>query len=514
MRPVHEATPAHPAAPGGPAKKGSGDDLPLGLPPLDGELGDAEQGEPDAERLDDDEIPKDDGGDPFDDATGEGDVAPDLLESGASGEDDAASLLDGGEADGLDIGAPDLVRALGDDDSARLTDEGRDDDRPHEDYGLGEERAASALDAGEEGPETDDESLSDDGLPPLDQDDDGALDAAESFFDGDLSEAHASRRPGWSTLWERFGQELSLPPSRGLARVRGGVLSAGRELVRVDLEGAVERLAARGLRGGETTRVLVAGEDIYVTTERGGLFASRDRGASFAAVSGWREHVRPDEAAAGLDVVSSVDGSLWGRTAQGSLLSCSGDGGERWEKADVDGFVHAVGTDEAGNVVALVSGLGAIEVLRRALPRGAWSRTAIPADLLASPVTGAVTLAAHGASVAVAVEGEGVVRSIGGGAWSRLAGVSAPTAMVMLDASGVVVLGDGRAGARLVCVGADGESRAVAVWDAGEGADGGDGADEHAEADAGVTGIAVDDAHEVVWVGGAFGVAAFQPKMR
>jgi len=504
--PVLAPAPPAPAPPGPPTRPAASDDLPPDLPPLDG---DDDERETDAPRLDDDEMPKDDGGDPFDDATGEEDAAPELVGL----DDEKGSLLDAGEADSLDIGAPDLVGVEGD----RLTDDGREDERPHEEYGLDAEDGTSALDAGEEGPATDDESLSDDGLPPLDQDDDDARDDAEAFFDGELGAALGARAPTnatWSTLWERFGPPLSLPASRALACVRAGVVSAGRELVRVDLEGATERLAARGLRGGEATRVLVVADAMFATTERGGLFVSRDGGATFAEVSGWREHVRPEEAAAGLDVVASSDGALWGRTAQGSLLT-SADRGERWEKADVDGFVHALGVDEQGHVVVLVRALAASEVLRRVA--AGWARTAIPGELLPHSMTGAANVLARGKSVAIAIEGGGVFRSLDGGVWSHLAGTASVTAMAMLDGSGTLVValqGGGESGAgeddvqpaqssiaHLARIGADGEPKVVAVWE------------ERNEGEAGVTAIAVDEAHEVVWVAGGFGVAAFQPKM-
>ena len=487
------------------------------LPPLDGDAADGEPSDEHAGPFDESELIKDDGGDPFDDATGEGDALPEI--QGPFEVAEGVSFLDAAEADALDIGAHDLVGEEGE----RLSDdghEGREEDRPHEDYGLAED-PHTAIDAGEEGPETDDEALSDAGLPPLDQDDDGAQDAAEAFFEGDLLEGpHGRQGPQglrvgghtWSARWERFGAPLTLPPCRALSRVRGGVLSVGREIVRVELEGATERLPARGLLGGEATRVIVAGKELFVTTERGGLFVSRDGGASFEDVPGWRELVRPEEAAAGLDVVASQDGTLWGRTAQGSLLSCK-DHGEHWEKGDVDGFVHALGVDEEGNALVLVRGLAASEVLRRSGDGGqaCWLRVALPAGLLGSSLKLPASIVAHGKSIAIAVDGAGVFRSVLGAVWSRLAGTGAVsvTAMAMLDESGTVVVGlhgsedddEDRDGTRLARVGADGELSVVFAWD------------EQAEGEAGVTAIAVDEAHEVVWVGGGFGVAAFQPKM-
>jgi hypothetical protein len=503
MSPATPASPPHPELP-----PEHGDDG-LHLPPLDGATGD-EPDEPGAEPLADDEVPEDDGGDPFDDATGEGDAAPELV----GAEDESGWLVDAGEADALDIGAHDLVGGV---EGERLTDDGREPDAPHDEYDLLEDAAATALDGGEEGPSTDDESLTDEALPALGgEGEDDVLGDASAFFDGELGQAPgrapAPQHDAWASEWERFGSPLSLPPTRALACAPDGVLSAGNGLVRVDLEGATSRMAGRGLRGGEATRVLRSSDALYVTTETGGLFLSRDAGATFAELAGWRELVRPDEAAAGLDVVAGSDGTLWGRTAQGGLL-WSADGGEHWVKEDVDGFVRALGTDERGQPVVLVRALGASEVLRRAPRPGAtWSRRALPNDI---PLDGHASIIAHGDAVALAIEAAGVFRSCDGAAWSPIAATEATTAMAMLDGAGALVLalpsteGDGQSAVlRLARVGTDGALRVVAVW----GERGAMTAREVGEG--GVLAIAVDHAHQVVWVAGGFGVAAFQPSMR
>jgi hypothetical protein len=466
------------------------DDAPPDLPPLDG---DDDERESDPTQLTDDEMPKDDGGDPFDDATGEGELAT-LDDENADA--DRGSLLDAVDAEGLDIGPPDLVGH----ESDKLTDddsrESRED-RPHEDYGLGDDASSSMLDAGEEGPETAEESLTGDALPRLDADDEGTPDDAEAFFDDDLSRGAPE---AWSSTWERFGAPLSLGSVRALFRSTGNVLAAGRELVRLDLEGGIERLVARGVRG-EMTRIVAARGAIFVTTDGGGLFVSRDDGATFVESTGWHRHVRPEEAAVGLDLVASERAGLWGRTAQGALLS-SADGAE-WEKADVDGFVRAVGVDDAGLPIAFVQGLGVSELLRRT--GDGWGRTEVPASLLGTRSTAPAIVVARGKTAAIAVEGDGVVRSLGGGAWSRLAGTEAVTALAILDASGTLVVarggGEGEPQSSLLHIGAHGEPKTVASWE------------ERADGEAGVTSVAVDEAHQVVWVGGGFGVSAFQPRI-
>jgi hypothetical protein len=438
-------------------------------------------------------MPKDDGGDPFDDETGEGDAAS--LDDD-EGTEDGGSLLDAADADGLDIGAADLLGS----ESDTLTGDDPDGELPHEDYGLDDQASSAMLDAGEEGPALQEDSLAGEALPPLDADDDGVQDDAEAFFDDDLRRGPLTVGDAWSSLWERFGAPVSLAPVRALVCSADGVVTAGRELVRVDLEGGVTRLAARGLRG-EATRVVLAGGALFVSTEGGGLFRSLDDGATFTESTGWRAHVRPDEAAAGLDVVGSPRAGLWGKTAQGALL-WSVDGTE-WEKADLDGFVRAVGVDEEG-VVALVQGLGVSEVVRQS--QGVFARSAVPAELLALGLTSPAAVAARGTTLAIAIEGEGVLRSLAGGPWSRVPGTETVTSMALLDASGTLIVarsgGDEGAQSSLLRVGADAEGKVVAVWE------------ERAEGETGVMAIGVDEAHQVVWVGGGFGVAAFQPRMR
>jgi len=479
--------------PAAPPRKPESDDVPAGLPPLDGDVDDDRATDP--ERLDDDEMPKDDGGDPFDDATGDGDPAELTAADGAILDEEGASLLDAADADALDIGAPDLVGVEGE----RLTGD-EPEENALEDYGLTDNEATSIADAGEEGPSTMDESLSAEGLPPLDADDDGAPEDAEAFFDDNL---FAGSRDAWASVWERFGTPLSLGPVRGLVRTAKGVLVAGREIARVDLEGGVEVLAVRGLRGGEVTRVASASDAIFATTDAGGLFVSRDRGASFVESAEWRTLVRPEEAALGLEIVGSDRTGIWGRTAQGGLLS-STDSGRSWRKADVDGFARGIGMDDEGRPVTLVHAFGTSEILRRS--GDTWKRTVVPAERLGDAPTGPAMVVACGRAAAIAVEGEGVLRSTGAGAWERIEGTARVTALAMMDTSGALIVaiadGEGEAQSSLLYVGSDGKAQVVATWE------------ERGDGDGAARAIVVDEEHQVVWVGGAFGVIAFQPRIR
>ncbi len=192
------------------------EDLPDELPPLDGGEGDDEREPPVADGLDEDVTPKDDGGDPLDDATGEEDAVPDL----EGLDDDEGSMLDAGASDELDVGTADIV----DDALESALQDDRDDDGPEEDYGLQDEAPVAVADAGEEGPSAIDEILGDEALPSIDQDEDEAQDDDTAFFDADLA---GEPKDTWSSLWEAFGPPLSLPPTRALALSAAGVMSAG-----------------------------------------------------------------------------------------------------------------------------------------------------------------------------------------------------------------------------------------------------------------------------------------------
>jgi hypothetical protein len=481
------------AAPVSPDKpKAGADDIPGDLPPLDG---DDEEREADAEKLADDELPHDDGGDPFDDATGEGEPVPELDDEG--GRD--ASLLDAAPADDLEIGAADTLGSETD----RFTDDGREEPLAGE-YDLPDEDGGTDRDPGDEGPTTDDESLTDDGLPPLDQDDDGAEGEASAFFDEGFDSDSAG---GWLLPWERFGPPLDVPAARAISRFRDGVVVGGRDLLRVGLEGGVERALGRGLRGGDITRVFVVegdlGEQLFVTTESGGLFVSRDRGALFVEVSGWRERVRPEEAASGLEVVVTARDGLWGRSAQGSLL-WSRDPGGAWETVqDIDGFAQALCTDDRGGVVVVLRALAETEVLRRGA--GGIRRLGVPVEMAPAGLDRPMTVAACGAAIAIGVEGEGVIFTRDGRTWRRVTGTERVTAFALLDDAGTlaVAVDSDEAGARssLLRVSPSGEQTVVATWQ------------DRPPSEPGVTALAVDASHQVVWVAGGFGVAAFQPKM-
>jgi hypothetical protein len=473
------------------------------LPVLDG---DEDEVEPLVEDLADDEIPRDDA-DPYDDSTGEGDPVPEL---DAAHEDESGWLLDAEDAETLDVGTADIAG----DERENLLEGTEEPGVGDEDYGLDVHEHESATDGGEEGPSADDEDLREEDLPRLDADDQGEPDDAD-FVEPGFGEV-VSPQPKWADApWERAGAPLRVAAMRSLACAPGGVLAGGVGVVRVDLEGGSIQPAAKGLAGGEVTRVLVERVEpqerpgspslspraglVVATTERGGVFVSLDGGETFGDVNGWRALVRPEEGASGLEVVL-VRGELWGRTMQGVLL-CSRDLGVTWEKAPVDGFVVALAVDPglapSGTLVVLVRGVRGAELLR--WTDAGFDSSPLPASVGAHSLTRAL-LVTWGAAVAIATEGRPVERTIDGVHWSPLEETEGATAVAFLDAHGTLALGlfaedDERS--LLARAAPDGEVRLVAEVDG-----------ERAQTD-GITALAWDQARGVLWASGAFGVTAF-----
>lgn len=151
------------------------DDAVLDLPPLDDTGDDATA---DAEDLDDDLLPADDGGDALDDAT-LGGAAEDLLETAGV---ESGWLLDAEDAAGLDIGGVDLD--TGNEEKILVDDEA--EDTAEEDPELEAANAGTGVDGGEEGPLDEDEELREEDLPMLDADDEGDVDDRELFEAGVL----------------------------------------------------------------------------------------------------------------------------------------------------------------------------------------------------------------------------------------------------------------------------------------------------------------------------------------
>jgi hypothetical protein len=490
-------------APPAPKRTDDDDDLDV-LPPLDGEGDEHEEPVPD---LDADELLADDD-DPFDDTTAEGDPVPDLETVEAE-----AGYLDGDEEDDdLDVGASEVI-AQDDEDGPSLLEGNEEPDVVGDDFEL-DEATTSGHDAGEEGPLADDEALREEDLPSLDADEGGEAEDV-AFFDalpegdGDEAARAAAALPPWSKA--PWGAAFARPAAgavHAVACATRGALAAGRGIAAVDLEGAEHALEAQGLSGGDVTELCYDGALLVAATERGGVFVSADGGAQFAPRNAWRARVSAQEAASGLDLALGA-GTLWGRTAQGKLLA-SADHGVSWELADAGGFVLAIAVDDRGRLAALVSALGGVEIVRGA-----------PGALESAPVAAAVPearpgvrahIAAHGAAVAFAVAGGPARLAVGGQPWSALRGTHGAAALAFVDGKPTLLL------ATVAPFGGDGpDAEEPHVWLVR--ATGAEEplvvarVDEGPASDAGQLALAWDEAHGVAWLGGAFGLFAFEPKL-
>jgi len=464
------------------------------LPPLDG--GTDDDAEAPAPDLDEEELPAD-SGDPFDDRTGDPTQGDGSAELDLSGKE--AGWLEGSdEAQGLDIGDDDLVS-----EEANLLHDNEEPGTGDEDYGIGGDEEKSDADGGEEGPGDADEELREEDLPRLDADEGGSPDD-EDFVEEGFGEDEAALGVPWAAeRWDRVGAPLEAGPVRAVACVTGGALVGGLGLFRVDLEGGVDKLSAKGLDRGDVSRVSALGSAVVVTNEEGEPWVSEDRGASFRPVVAWRALVRPDEAAAGIEVViAHANGEVWGRTAQGTLLF-SADLGASFEVVDLGGFVAAVAVDAAGQLAALVRTLRGSELARG--PRKALVHTSLTGALLPDELAGKVQIALRGADVALAPEGRTLSLSLDGGVtWSRVQGTSSATALAWSKEEGCLLVGlfdERNERAYLAHVSPRGEPRLVAEMTAAP-----------PDVEGGIQALAFDEARGVVWIAGGFGVTALAPK--
>jgi hypothetical protein len=464
------------------------------LPPIDGDGGDEADDELMPEELDDD--PEDGAADPLDDSTGEGDPLEEIEVNGS----ESGWLDDAGDSDGLDVGTPDTFGE--EEESSTLLEGAEELDVGEEEFAFGAEDGSLVGDAGEEGFEDEDEDLREEDLPRLDSGQDDAesedVDVGEPLIDDDVME---ETRPPWDDrAWERAeGGPAGLAAVDSLASVADGVILGGQGLARIDRAGRLTVLEALGLRGGAPRALLVDGAWLLVATPRAGILVSRDGGRSFAEANGWRSLVVGQEREGALDL-ALVGGDLWGRTPSGIVLF-SGDRGETWSRVLPERRFDAIGGDlEAGDVVAVARDPGGTTIARGAAGTLALS-TAGPLPV------GSMSLAAQGGRLAVGVALRGAFQ-FDGGAWSRLEGTAALTALTFArDGTLAMALhseGEGRAW--IVEARAGGPARTVAEL--------GDtpGISSHEDGDdARVRALSWDAGAGILWAAGGFGLTAFRP---
>lgn len=241
------------------------------LPPLDDEPS------PPAE-ADVGELLEDDRGEAsLDDSTGEDAPAEELDVS----ETERGWLEEAADAPDLELGDVGMLE-LGDLGGEDLDEPGAEG----QDFGLVEGPEHGDLDAGDEGPVAEDEELREQDLPDLDADNEpDPQDAAV------VETAFAADEPAgltWAAQpWASVGAPVPLVSATALACIPRGALIAGRaegsafELVRVDLEGAAEALAAEGLEIALVRALEVDGDTVVAVLDGGAARLSRDGGARF-----------------------------------------------------------------------------------------------------------------------------------------------------------------------------------------------------------------------------------------
>jgi hypothetical protein len=458
------------------------------LPPLDGESPAEEDETPEL-----DESP-DVGEASLDDATGEDEpVDPAELDI----DDGEGGWLEGSDdAEDLDMGETPLLELDSDKDPLEDAEEPGVGD---EDFGIGQEAERSDLDSGDEGPVAEDEALREEDLPQLDADEEGEVDDADLMDPGFAADEPVGL-PWAAEPWSRVGAPVALSTATAVACAVRGAIAAGHAegasgataaavLLRVDLEGASERLAADGLESGHVRAIAVDGSTVAVVAEGGRLLVSRDGGAAFDALTpGW----------AAIDIALAWD-RLFVRSSDGVVHVAPSAPPYAFARGSASSPAAAMAIDPHVGALYLVSdAAGKPAYLERERPGEAVVREAIDT---AEPRLPAQLAARHG-HVAYAVKRGGIARRDAAGAWSAHAWEGQVTALAFVDDEGTLLAATySEADDTTALVRLDPQGRASVVARIGA-------ARAEGEADGRTIALAYDDAHGVVWVAGGFGVAA------
>lgn len=456
------------------------------LPPLDGDANDAPEAESEVEIEDLDDASEAS----LDDATGEDDPAD--TEELDLDESDTGWLEEPNETPDLDLGDV-AITDFGETDSA--ADDAEEPGTGEEDFGFGDAPERGGLDAGDEGPLDEDEELREQDLPQLDADEEGDLEDAALVDEGFAADEPLGL-PWAAAPWERVGSPVALVGARAVACAGPGALVAGRseageaQLVKVDLEGASQALAASGLAPGRVAALAVDGTTVAAVDDDGTVLVSRDSGQTFLATP---------LAAAGLHAaqMAVVGASLWIRTRAGALLFAPVVGELRREP--VPGAVGAlVGGARAGELATalVLDPQGRPTALLRGLADGSLTRENLEAPDAAVPGL----LAVRGAAVAYAARRGGVALRDAGGAWKSIEWPGQVTALAFVGDGALLAAAytDTEDSTTLIHLASGGPPQVVARLGAMR---------DDVDSDGRVLSMAYDEAHGVVWLAGGFGVA-------
>ena len=521
------------------------------LPPLDGDATDG----PEAPVMADDDLAAgeegDAGGGGLDDSTpASSGLHPDVdAEFGDASAESPPSDARAGARDwldepsdnqALDIGGFDLVHGTldGPEDKPRRVEGalvGDDADAPpspDDDFAAGE-RADNLDLAAEDGPVDADEELRDEDLPALDADEHDTEGDDAALLDERLARGETSGPLGvpWSTKpWVRVGAPVGLRCATALACVPRGVLvawqaeSQGAPLLRVDLEGSKQGVRGEGLGAGPVRALAAEGAIVAALVDRPGspsrenldLLLSRNAAEQFETIDG------------DIDALQAVlaSGRLWiasrsGGLASAAVVDAKAEGASRvgalvLERHEVPGRVTALAADGAGGIVAsAVDRDGRPAALIWGASDGSirWEGAnvafapAARALATARETSSGPLVAARRAFVALADGGE-VLRRGPDGVWLRACWEGIVTTLAFVDDEGTLLAAtyspadDATA---LVCLDVSVRPSIVGLVGASP---------DDPDSDGRAVALAIDDAHEVVWVAGAFGVAAFAKPTR
>jgi hypothetical protein len=276
---------------------------------------------------------------------------------------------------------------------------------------------------------------------------------------------------------------------------RRGVVAAGRQIARCDLEGACEVIEADGLDG--VIRHMAVNKDaIAVVTEKGALQISRDGGAHFLFAAPFGD----GDLAESRDVIFDEGRLLV--LARAGVVYASDDLGDHW--TPVAERIEAI----APGVMLATNGEGhAIAVLR------GRERIALPESPRLKPVA---LLAARGKAIACGGRGAPMLVSVDGVSFTSYPSLASASAAAFLDDEGtlaVALYGATEDTSWLACVDKGGRVETVAELGRGRAdADPEDDQDGTAELlhDGCAVGLTQDDAHGVIWVVGGFGLLALE----
>jgi translation initiation factor IF-1 len=295
-----------------------------------------------------------------------------------------------------------------------------------------------------------------------------------------------------------------------------GALVAGRseagsaELSQVDLEGAVQGLAAAGLDILDVRSLDVEGDVVVAVTEGGQAFVSHDAGSNFVLLGGQTSAhgggaVLPEPTRDSHVVQAAIAGGrVWMRTRRGDLLAVAWSEADkersRVEHCDAGGRVAAIARDSVFRVAALaIDDDGRPVAIVRGLPDGSLVRERADGPESKAPAL----LAIRARNVAYAGQQGGVVRSIGGGDLAGFVWEGRVTALSFVDDGGTIVVATySEVDDTTALVKLDTDGRASVVARIGP-------SHPDADADGRVLAMAHDEARGVVWVAGGFGVAAY-----